>query len=261
MSSCQPASSAPLLPLLAPQLNSIEISQAMNIFALLVPLPSPPHPLHPFPLPGIAFCQCIDPTCILWSKLAFDIYAGCQADGQRLKILPLLSPSLSPATPLDHCHQRELDKEREGEKEWGRGSLVHLCLLLSLVCSVFVFLCVSHSAFFPAKFACKTIDTRVAVGVWGSGLNLFGNFSCHRNYSVESGKCTPEGVFILLFVYLTFCSSVADFWSVFSMACHSYSKTDPRPLLLSCVCVLFVCVRSLLIKVYSSLFAAASVCV
>lgn len=148
-----------------------------------------------------------------------------------------------------------------GEMEWGRGSLVHLCLLLSLVCSVFVFLCVSHSAFFPAKFAWKTIDTRVAVGVWGSGLNLFGHFSCHRNYSVESGKCTPEGVFILLFVYLTFCSSVADFWSVFSMACHSYSKTDPRPLLLSCVCVLFVCVRSLLIKVYSSLFAAASVCV
>lgn len=179
MSSCQPASSAPLLALQAPQLNSIEISQAMNIFALLVPLPRPLHLMHPCPLPSIAFCQCIDPTCILWSKLAFDIYAGCQADGQRLKILPLLSPSLSPATPLDHCHQRELDLEREGEGESEPRPFV-----LVIVTCVFCFC-------FPLRFSLSLFSCKVCLQnyrypgrsrgslVWGSGLNLFGHLSCH----------------------------------------------------------------------------------
>lgn len=155
MSSCQPASSAPLLPLPAPQLNSIEISQAMNIFALLVPLTSPLHPWHPCPLPGIAFCQCIDPTCILWSKLAFDIYAGCQADGQRLKILPLLSPSLSPATPLDHCHQRELDEKREREREKEREREPRPFVLVIVTC-VFCFC-------FPLRFSLSLFSSKVCL--------------------------------------------------------------------------------------------------
>lgn len=165
MSSCQPASSAPLLPLLAPQLNSFEISQAMNIFALLVPLLSPPHPWHPCPLPGIAFCQCIDPTCILWSKLAFDIYAGCQADGQRLKILPLLSPSLSPATPLDHCHQRELDKEREGEMEWGNGAS-SICACYCHLCVLFLF----SFAFLTQPFFLQSLLAKLSIPGSPSGF-------------------------------------------------------------------------------------------
>lgn len=155
----------------------------MNIFALLVPLPSPLHPLHPCPLPGIAFCQCIDPTCILWSKLAFDIYAGCQADGQRLKILPLLSPSPSPipATPVDHCHQRELDLEREREGEREPRPFV-LVIVTCVFCFCFCF---------PLRFSLSLFSCKVCLQnyrypgrsrgslVWGSGLNLFGHLSCH----------------------------------------------------------------------------------
>lgn len=197
MSSCQPASSVPLpLPssptlqplctiLLTPLQDSIEISQAMNIFALLVN-PSQPHPLHPSPLPARAFCQCIDPTCILWSKLAFDIYAGCQADGQRLKILPLLSLSLSwswrwsPATALDHCHQREAGRAK-GERERKREREPRPFVLVIVTC-VFCFcfpLQFLTQPFFQQSLLAKLSIPRVAVGVWGRGLNLFGHFSCH----------------------------------------------------------------------------------
>lgn len=197
MSSCQPASSAPLpLPssppstplctiLLTPVLDSIEISQAMNIFALLVN-PSQPHPLHPSPLPAMAFCQCIDPTCILWSKLAFDIYAGCQADGQRLKILPLLSLSLSwswsPATALDHCHQREQEKQKGKGRGKGKGEREPRPFVLVIVTCVFCFcfpLQFLTQPFFQQSLLAKLSIPRVAFGVWGRGLNLFGHFSCH----------------------------------------------------------------------------------
>lgn len=148
----------------------------MNIFALLVN-PSQPHPLHPFPLPAMAFCQCIDPTCILWSKLAFDIYAGCQADGQRLKILPLLSLSpswsWSPATALDHCHQREAGRAKGEREREGKGSLVHLCLLLSLVCSVFVFLCSFSLSLFSSKVCLQNYRYPGSLSGFGAAVSTF----------------------------------------------------------------------------------------
>lgn len=128
----------------------------MNIFALLVPSPFPLPPPSPPSPSHVPFCQCIDPTCILWSKLAFDIYAGCQVDRATASedfTMPLLSPA-----PLDAI---VISGSTEQEEE--QGSSICACYCHLCFCFPFRF---PHQppppSFLPTNFAWQ--NYRYSVG-------------------------------------------------------------------------------------------------
>lgn len=157
------------------------------------PAPSPPYsPLSCH----VPLCQCIDPTCILWSKLAFDIYAGCQADRETASedfTMPLLSPA-----PLDTIVISRAEEEQDRP------------FVLVIVTCVFVFLFVFLISLLRLLFCRqtllgKTIDTRsvgrmgrlggLGFGSSGLGLNLFGPSSWPLKLFSRVRQMHPGGRF------------------------------------------------------------------
>lgn len=146
----------------------------MNIFGLLVPL----RPLASRWADSHTFC--IDPTCILWSKLAFDIYAGCQADGRRL------------AASKEFAFVQ--DEAEDGDQDWGQDHchqqerpfvLVIVTLFLFFTCFLFYFsliFCFRNYRYLGRKRGLRgsySGSGSCSDSGWGEsmGFNLFGHFS------------------------------------------------------------------------------------
>lgn len=95
--------------------------------------------------------------------------------------------------PLSSAGSRN-SKRGKGEEE-GKGAS-SICACYCHLCVLFLFsFAVSHSAFFPAKFACKTIDTQGRCRGLGQGSQPFWPFQLPLKLFSRVRQMHPGGRF------------------------------------------------------------------